>query len=121
MNGVLNLEHCDPRMAELNRLIAGESPSPVGSPRLPRTPRLRGERAPVRRDGRRLTKRQLQCVVLLSQGLRNWEIAVQLHLTEGTVKVYLSRAMAVIGCDTRVGAAKWWFQRHPEQLGIHPE
>lgn len=46
---------------------------------------------------------------------------MQLHLTEGTVKVYLSRAMAVIGCDTRVGAAKWWFQRHPEQLGIHPE
>ena len=39
----------------------------------------------------RLTRRESQLVFLLAQGLRNKEIAYQLSLSEGTVKVYLSR------------------------------
>jgi two-component system nitrate/nitrite response regulator NarL len=39
----------------------------------------------------RLTKRESQLVGLLAQGLKNKEIAYAMSLSEGTVKVYLSR------------------------------
>ncbi len=38
-----------------------------------------------------LTRREGQLVTLLTQGLKNKEIATQLHISEGTVKVYMSR------------------------------
>ena len=38
-----------------------------------------------------LTRREGQLVSLLSQGLKNKEIATALTISEGTVKVYLSR------------------------------
>ena len=38
-----------------------------------------------------LTQREGQLVSLLSQGLKNKEIATTLMISEGTVKVYLSR------------------------------
>jgi DNA-binding NarL/FixJ family response regulator len=38
-----------------------------------------------------LTRREGQLVTLLTQGLKNKEIATELHISEGTVKVYMSR------------------------------
>jgi DNA-binding NarL/FixJ family response regulator len=48
-----------------------------------------------------LTPREGQLVSLLSQGLKNKEIATSLTITEGTVKVYLSRLFQKVGVKDR--------------------
>lgn len=48
-----------------------------------------------------LTRRESQLVSLLSQGLKNKEIASTLSITEGTVKVYLSRLFQKVGAKDR--------------------
>jgi DNA-binding NarL/FixJ family response regulator len=48
-----------------------------------------------------LTKRESQLVGLLSQGLKNKEIATTLSISEGTVKVYLSRLFQKVGVKDR--------------------
>ena len=48
-----------------------------------------------------LTQREGQLVSLLSQGLKNKEIATALMITEGTVKVYLSRLFEKVGVKDR--------------------
>ena len=48
-----------------------------------------------------LTKREGQLVALLSQGMKNKEIAAQLMITEGTVKVYLSKLFHKVGVKDR--------------------
>jgi DNA-binding NarL/FixJ family response regulator len=49
----------------------------------------------------KLTRREGQIVSLLAQGLRNKEIAYMLSLSEGTVKVYLSRLFDKLGVNDR--------------------
>lgn len=49
----------------------------------------------------RLTQRESQLVSVLSRGLRNKEIAATLGITEGTVKVYLSRLFEKMGVSDR--------------------
>jgi len=48
-----------------------------------------------------LTRREGQLVTLLAQGLKNKEIAGALHISEGTVKVYLSRLFQKLGVKDR--------------------
>ena len=48
-----------------------------------------------------LTRREGQLVSLLSQGLKNKEIATTLTISEGTVKVYLSRLFQKVGVKDR--------------------
>jgi len=48
-----------------------------------------------------LTRRESQLVTLLSQGLKNKEIAATLSISEGTVKVYLSRLFQKVGVKDR--------------------
>lgn len=48
-----------------------------------------------------LTQREGQLVSLLSQGLKNKEIAATLSISEGTVKVYLSRLFQKVGVKDR--------------------
>ena len=48
-----------------------------------------------------LTRREGQLVSLLSQGLKNKEIATALNISEGTVKVYLSRLFQKLGVKDR--------------------
>ena len=48
-----------------------------------------------------LTQREGQLVSLLSQGLKNKEIATALLISEGTVKVYLSRLFQKLGVKDR--------------------
>lgn len=48
-----------------------------------------------------LTPREGQLVMLLSQGLKNKEIATTLMISEGTVKVYLSRLFQKVGVKDR--------------------
>jgi len=48
-----------------------------------------------------LSRREGQLVSLLSQGLKNKEIATALMISEGTVKVYLSRLFQKVGVKDR--------------------
>jgi two-component system nitrate/nitrite response regulator NarL len=52
-----------------------------------------------------LTKRQGQIVSLVSQGLKNKEIAFSLGITEGTVKVYLYNLFRKLGMNDRLDMA----------------
>ncbi len=49
----------------------------------------------------KLTAREAELVTLLASGLRNKEIAYALGITEGTVKVYLSKLFSKIGVSDR--------------------
>jgi len=53
-----------------------------------------------------LTDRERQVLRLAGDGLANAEIAGQLHLSEGTVRNYLSEAMRKLGASNRVAAAR---------------
>jgi two-component system nitrate/nitrite response regulator NarL len=48
-----------------------------------------------------LSPREGQLVTLLSHGLKNKEIGAALRITEGTVKVYLSRLYDKVGVQDR--------------------
>jgi len=48
-----------------------------------------------------LSRREGQLLKLIAQGLRNKEIALALSITEGTVKVYLSRLFSKVGVSHR--------------------
>src|SRR5437867_10644218 len=64
--------------------------------------------------GRRaaLTRREAQLVRLLSQGLKNKEIAANMMISEGTVKVYLSRLFHKVGVKDRFALALY-AMKHP--------
>jgi len=49
----------------------------------------------------KISKRESELITLVSQGLKNKEIATVLGVTEGTVKVYLSRLFGKIGARDR--------------------
>lgn len=49
----------------------------------------------------RLTRREGQLVSLISQGMKNKEVATALDISEGTVKVYLSRLFQKLGVKDR--------------------
>jgi two-component system response regulator DesR len=53
-----------------------------------------------------LTDRERQILRLAGDGLANGEIAGRLHLSEGTVRNYLSEAMSKLGASNRVAAAR---------------
>lgn len=54
-----------------------------------------------------LTARELQVVRLVASGLRNKEIADQLHLSEGTVKIHLHHIYAKVNVDGRLALTLW--------------
>ena len=82
--------HRDPEIAERTRSV---------KERLARAPSL--------------TPRERELVELVRQGLRNRDIASQLGVTEGTVKVYLHAIFDKLGVDNRTELA----MRAPELLG----
>ncbi|RPF28300.1 response regulator transcription factor [Georgenia muralis] len=52
-----------------------------------------------------LTDRERRVLRLAGDGLSNGEIAGELHLSEGTVRNYLSEAMSKVGAPNGVAAA----------------
>jgi DNA-binding NarL/FixJ family response regulator len=56
---------------------------------------------PIQSRRAQLTGREMQLVRLLGLGLKNREIAEKLEITEGTVKVYLSRLFQKLGVNDR--------------------
>jgi two-component system, NarL family, response regulator DesR len=53
-----------------------------------------------------LTDRERQVLRLAGDGLANADIARQLHLSEGTVRNYLSETMRKLGAHNRTAAAR---------------
>jgi len=51
-----------------------------------------------------LTERDTEILTCLGKGLSNAQIAASLHLTEGTVKGYVSRVLVKLGCANRTQA-----------------
>ncbi len=52
-----------------------------------------------------LTARESQVLGLVAEGLSNAEIGERLHMSEATIKTYVSRVLARLGCASRVQAA----------------
>ncbi len=67
-----------------------------------------------------LTKRESQLVALLSQGLKNKEIAATLQISEGTVKVYLSRLFQKVGVKDRFELALYGLRNLQNMTGEAP-
>ncbi|MFC8453543.1 response regulator [Kitasatospora sp. NPDC057223] len=63
----------------------------------------RGEAA--RRRVESLTGREREVLALLGEGLSNADAGARIHMSEATVKTYVSRILAKLGCDNRVQAA----------------
>ena len=53
-----------------------------------------------------LTDRERQVLRLAGEGLKSAEIGRELHLTEGTVRNYLSEAISKLGASNRIEAAR---------------
>jgi two-component system, NarL family, response regulator len=58
-----------------------------------------------------LTERELDVITLLVRGRSNREIAIQLGITEGTVKVHLNNLYTKLGVRDRAGATSVAIQR----------
>ncbi len=54
-----------------------------------------------------LTVREWQVVELVTEAQLNKEIAHILHLSEGTIKVYISNILAKTGLSNRTALAVW--------------
>ncbi|MEU6862534.1 response regulator transcription factor [Streptomyces sp. NPDC046876] len=63
----------------------------------------RGEEARRRIAG--LSERERGVLALLGEGLSNADAGRRLHMSEATVKTYVSRILAKLGCENRVQAA----------------
>ncbi|SDD47133.1 response regulator [Glycomyces harbinensis] len=67
------------------------------------------ESVPRRRDAvervARLAAREREVLELVAEGLSNAEIAGRAHMSEATVKTYVSRVLAKLACTNRVQAA----------------
>ncbi|MFE3935440.1 response regulator [Streptomyces goshikiensis] len=63
----------------------------------------RGEAA--RRRVAELSERERGVLALLGEGLSNADAGRRLHMSEATVKTYVSRILAKLGCENRVQAA----------------
>jgi NarL family two-component system response regulator LiaR len=57
--------------------------------------------------GDNLTAREHQVLALIAEGQTNKEIAQQLSLSHGTVRVYVSQVLAKLGVGNRTEAARW--------------
>lgn len=70
---------------------------------------VRPESVPRRRDAierlARLADREKEVLALVAEGLSNADIARRVHMSEATVKTYVSRILAKLGCGNRVQAA----------------
>jgi len=84
--------------------------------RLPRL-RYKDSESPL---GKALSPREKQLVRLLMQAKANKQIAFELHLTTGTVKVYFADIFAKLGMGNRTEVAMWGVS-HPGDISLPSE
>ncbi|MCK8678894.1 MULTISPECIES: response regulator transcription factor [Streptomyces] len=53
----------------------------------------------------RLSDREREVLALLGEGLSNADVGRRIHMSEGTIKSYVSRILAKLDCENRVQAA----------------
>ncbi|GLZ02024.1 response regulator transcription factor [Actinoplanes sp. NBRC 103695] len=58
----------------------------------------------LRQPDTALTRREIEVLTLVAEGLSNQAIGTRLHLTEGTVKSHLARIYLKLGVDSRTSA-----------------
>jgi len=61
----------------------------------------------TRRMEERLSERELEVLLLVAEGLSNRQIAEHLYLSEGTVKVHVSRVIAKLGLERRTELVRY--------------
>ena len=64
-----------------------------------------------RKAEKELTPREIVLVCMVAEGLRNKDIATQLHITEGTVKTHLRNIYRKLHRDTRVALRRYAEER----------
>lgn len=69
--------------------------------------RLLAREAARQKSTKILTAREIELVRLVSEGLRNKEVAYRLGITEGTVKIHLHRIYEKLGVSSRVELANY--------------
>lgn len=69
--------------------------------------RLRTARAGGRASEEHLSERELEVLLLVAEGLSNKQIAEHLYLSEGTVKVHVSRVIAKLGLERRTELVRY--------------
>ncbi len=94
-------------MDSLRKVVAGELQIGFGAARDGAQPRRKVS----------LTPREREIVALLRQGLRNKQIAGEMGITEGTVKIYLFRLFHKLGVRNRFELARCGIL---EQLQLTP-
>jgi DNA-binding NarL/FixJ family response regulator len=52
-----------------------------------------------------LSEKERDVLALLGEGLSNADAGKRLHMSEGTVKTYVSRILSKLACENRVQAA----------------
>jgi DNA-binding NarL/FixJ family response regulator len=67
-----------------------------------------------------LSPRESQIVALLTEGQKNKEIAARLSISEGTVKVYLSKLFAKVGAKDRYELALFGLRNSPDAHSSSP-
>jgi NarL family two-component system response regulator LiaR len=87
-------------------LVVKEVPVPAGEPFVP------DDR---KREGLGITRRELEILELIAQGMSNREIAAKLYVSENTVKTHSSRVFDKIGAKRRTQAVQLG-----KQLGLLP-
>ncbi len=76
-----------------------------------RRPAIRPIRGEVHAFGKPLSMRQEQIAEMISRGKPNKEIAFELSLALGTIKVFTSQIFMKTGCANRTALAVWWLQK----------
>jgi DNA-binding NarL/FixJ family response regulator len=90
--------HVQRRLVEL---VRGEPSAPAGaSPRSEPSP-------PAGPEGTGLTRREVDVVRLVAEGLSNRQIARRLVVSEATVKTHLNNVLAKLDVDGRSGLVAW--------------
>jgi len=57
-----------------------------------------------------ITEKEQEVILLVAEGLNNKEISAQLHLSEGTVRNYLSNILVKLNLRDRTQLAVWYYQ-----------
>ena len=90
------------------KIVVKEVPAPVMAPE----PFVPDER---KRDDLRITRRELEVLELIAQGMSNREIAGKLFVSENTVKTHSSRVFDKLGAKRRTQAVQLG-----KELGLLP-
>jgi two-component system nitrate/nitrite response regulator NarP len=113
VNGVVGKDGAEDVLVDaLTRVMAGER---VIGPDLMARAQQQAQRRSQPSPFAVLTPRERTIVALVMRGTRNREIAAELGITEGTVKVYLHALYQKLGIDNRTELAVLAL-RHPEEF-----